>query len=48
MDVITIVVIIFSVLGAFDYIIGGKLGLGKEFEKGFSLWIIHLLIISNM
>ena len=37
MNVITIVVIVFSILGALDYIIGGKLGLGKEFEKGFSL-----------
>ena len=37
MDIITIVVIIFSILGALDYIVGGKIGLGKEFEKGFSL-----------
>ena len=37
MDIITIVVIVFSILGALDYIIGGKFGLGKEFEKGFSL-----------
>ena len=37
MDIITIVVIIFSILGALDYIVGGKFGLGKEFEKGFSL-----------
>ena len=37
MDIITIVVIVFSILGALDYIVGGKLGLGKEFEKGFSL-----------
>ena len=35
MDIITIVVIVFSILGALDYIIGGKFGLGKEFEKGF-------------
>lgn len=37
MDIITIVVIVFSVIGALDYIIGGKFGLGKEFEKGFGL-----------
>lgn len=37
MDIITIVVIVFSVLGALDRIFGGKLGLGQEFEKGFGL-----------
>lgn len=37
MDIITIVVIMFSVLGALDRIIGSKFGLGKEFEKGFGL-----------
>ena len=37
MGSITVVVIIFSILGALDYIIGGKFGLGKEFEKGFGL-----------
>lgn len=37
MDAITIVVIIFAILGACDYIIGNKIGLGKEFEKGFAL-----------
>lgn len=37
MDIITIVVIVFSIIGALDYIVGGKFGLGKEFEKGFGL-----------
>lgn len=37
MNIITIVVIVFSILGAFDRIIGGRFGLGKEFEKGFGL-----------
>ena len=48
MDVITIVVIIFSVLGAFDYIIGGKFGLGKEFEKGFALLGVTALSMLGM
>ena len=37
MDIITIVVLVFGILGALDRILGGRLGLGKEFEKGFSL-----------
>lgn len=37
MNIITIVVIVFSVLGALDRIIGGKIGLAREFEKGFEL-----------
>ncbi|MBQ2986377.1 MAG: ethanolamine utilization protein EutH [Tyzzerella sp.] len=37
MNIITVVVIVFSILGALDRIIGGRFGLGKEFEKGFGL-----------
>lgn len=37
MNIITVVVIVFSLLGALDRIIGGRFGLGKEFEKGFGL-----------
>lgn len=37
MDAITAVMLIFSVLGALDRIIGNRFGLGKEFEKGFML-----------
>lgn len=37
MNIITVVVIVFSVLGALDRIVGDKFGLGKEFEKGFGL-----------
>ena len=36
-DILTTVILIFSVLAAIDYIFGGKLGLGKEFVKGFML-----------
>ena len=38
MSAIKIVVLIFSLIGAADYLLGNKLGVGKEFEKGFSLF----------
>lgn len=38
MSAITIVVLIFSLIGAFDKLIGDKFGIGKEFEKGFKLF----------
>ncbi|MBO5177762.1 MAG: ethanolamine utilization protein EutH [Lachnospiraceae bacterium] len=37
MGLITTVMLIFSILGAMDRIIGNRFGLGKEFEKGFLL-----------
>jgi len=37
MDVITGVMLVFSVLGGLDRIFGSRFGLGKEFEKGFML-----------
>ena len=38
MNVLTIIILVFSVLGGIDYIFGSKLGIGKEFEKGFHLF----------
>ena len=38
MSPITIIVLIFSTLGAVDYLLGNKFGIGKEFEKGFGLF----------
>lgn len=38
MSAITVVILVFAVLGALDKIFGDKLGLGKEFEKAFSLF----------
>lgn len=35
MQVISVVIAVFSLLGAADRIIGNKFGIGKEFEKGF-------------
>ncbi len=40
MQVIRIVIMIFSVLGALDRLFGNKFGLGKEFEKGFQLFAV--------
>lgn len=38
MSFITIIVLIFAFASAVDYIIGNKFGIGKEFEKAFSLF----------
>lgn len=38
MNGITIVILAFSLLGALDYLFGSKVGLGKEFEKAFSIF----------
>ncbi len=38
MNALTIVILVFSILGTGDYLFGSKLGLGKEFEKGFKLF----------
>jgi len=52
MNPITVVMIVFSMLGALDRIFGGKFGLAKEFEKGFMLWgsmalsMIGMIVIS--
>lgn len=52
MSVITIIMLIFSMLGAADRIIGNRFGLGAEFEKGFlvfgknALSMIGMIVIS--
>ena len=38
MSVLSIIIVIFAVLGAVDYLFGNKIGVGKEFEKAFSLF----------
>ena len=38
MNPVTVIVLIFSAIGALDYLFGNKLGLGAEFEKAFSLF----------
>ncbi len=48
MDVIKIVILIFSLLGGVDWLIGNRLGLGKEFEKAFSLFCPMALSMLGM
>ncbi len=48
MNAITIVILIFSLLGAVDFIIGNKIGVGKEFEKAFSLFCPMALSMLGM
>ncbi len=38
MNVLTIVILIFSMLGIVDKLLGNKFGLGAEFERGFKLF----------
>lgn len=38
MNGITIVVLVFSIIGAADYLLGNRLGVGEEFKKAFSLF----------
>lgn len=52
MNFLTIIILIFSILGALDRILNNKFGLGKEFEKSFNLFgtmalsMIGMIIIS--
>ena len=48
MYVIKIVILAFSLLGAIDYLIGNKLGVGKEFVKAFSLFAPMVLSMLGM
>ncbi len=52
MSLLTIIILIFSVLGAVDFILGNRFGIGKEFEKAFmllgtmALSMIGMIVIS--
>ena len=48
MNVIAIAVLIFAVLGAVDFIIGNRFGIGKEFERGFALFCPMALSMLGM
>ena len=48
MNALTIIILIFSVLGALDLLIGNKFGLGKEFERGFKLFCPMVLSMAGM
>ena len=46
MNVISIIMLVFALLGALDRMFGNKFGIGKEFEKGFL--ILGRLVLSMM
>lgn len=52
MNILTVIILIFSLLGIIDKLLGNKLGLGKEFEKGFALFapmvfsMLGILVVS--
>ncbi len=48
MSVITIVILSFSLLGAIDWLIGNKIGVGKEFERAFALFCPMALSMLGM
>ena len=48
MNVIAIVILAFSLFGAVDYLIGNKIGAGKEFSKAFSLFAPMALSMLGM
>ena len=48
MNALYTVVLIFSVLGAVDYVIGNKLGVGKEFARAFELLGVMALSMIGM
>ncbi len=48
MSPLTITILAFSLLGAIDYLLGNKIGVGKEFEKAFSLFCPMALSMLGM
>lgn len=48
MSLVTVIILIFCALGAIDYLIGNKIGVGKEFEKAFSLFCPMALSMLGM
>ncbi len=48
MNVVSIVMVIFSMLGALDRIFGNRFGLGKEFERGLHMMGTMLLSMAGM
>ena len=48
MNAIAIAILIFSLLGALDYLCGNKIGIGREFERAFSLFCPMALSMLGM
>lgn len=48
MNIIAIFVLVFAVLGVIDKLFGNKIGLGKEFERGFELFAVMAFSMLGM
>jgi ethanolamine transporter len=48
MSVISIFVLVFSLLGAIDFLLGNKIGIGEEFKRAFSLFCPMALSMLGM
>ena len=48
MNALTIIILAFSILGAVDWLIGNKIGVGREFERAFSLFAPMALSMLGM
>ncbi|MBE6570845.1 MAG: ethanolamine utilization protein EutH [Ruminococcaceae bacterium] len=48
MNIVTVIMALFSIIAGFDRIIGNKMGLGKEFDKGFMLIGNMMLSMTGM
>ena len=48
MEIFTVILLVFSILGAIDKVLGSKFGLGKEFEKAFMLLGVTALTMIGM
>ena len=48
MNIIAIVILIFSLLGMIDFLIGNKIGIGKEFSRAFTLFCPMVLSMLGM
>ena len=46
--IISIIMVTFAVLGAIDYILGNRFGIGKEFERGINFAGIIILSMVGM
>ena len=54
MNTLSLIMLIFAIFGAVDYLFGNRLGIGKEFERGFTLLgtlalsMIGIIVISPL
>ena len=48
MNVMTVIILAFSLLGALDWLAGSRFGIGKEFERAFALFCPMALSMLGM